>query len=284
MTKIGFIDYYLSEWHANNYPGWIREICEKEGLDFELSYAWAEEEISPVDGKTTDEWCTLFGAERVRTIEELCEKSDVIFILAPSNPEKHLPYAKKVFPYGKLTYIDKTFSDNAENAKGIFHLAKQYGTPFFSSSALRYADELSGISNPKSLLITGGGSNITEYSIHLIEILVKLTGIGAFTEVTEYSQAENVKPCNEQRILRLCGNERTASLIYEASLGYQVTADGVTLPVISDFFKNFLKDVLFFFKNGTPSFDVKETLEVMALRDACLRACDTPDTPISIIR
>lgn len=29
MKKIGFIDYYLSEWHANNYPIWIKEICEK---------------------------------------------------------------------------------------------------------------------------------------------------------------------------------------------------------------------------------------------------------------
>ena len=24
--KIGFIDYYLDEWHANNYPDWFREI------------------------------------------------------------------------------------------------------------------------------------------------------------------------------------------------------------------------------------------------------------------
>ena len=23
--KIGFIDYYLDEWHANKYPAWIKE-------------------------------------------------------------------------------------------------------------------------------------------------------------------------------------------------------------------------------------------------------------------
>ena len=27
MKKIGFVDYYLSEWHANNYPAWIEEAC-----------------------------------------------------------------------------------------------------------------------------------------------------------------------------------------------------------------------------------------------------------------
>ena len=34
MKKIGFVDYYISEWHANNYPLWIKEACEKAGLDY----------------------------------------------------------------------------------------------------------------------------------------------------------------------------------------------------------------------------------------------------------
>ncbi len=24
--KIGFVDYYIDEWHANNYPAWFAEI------------------------------------------------------------------------------------------------------------------------------------------------------------------------------------------------------------------------------------------------------------------
>ena len=43
MKTIGFVDYYISEWHANNYPVWIKDICEKSGKDFEVKYAWAEE-------------------------------------------------------------------------------------------------------------------------------------------------------------------------------------------------------------------------------------------------
>ena len=27
MKKIGFVDYYISEWHANNYPAWIERIA-----------------------------------------------------------------------------------------------------------------------------------------------------------------------------------------------------------------------------------------------------------------
>ena len=34
MKSIGFIDFYLSEWHANNYPIWLSEVNEKNGTDF----------------------------------------------------------------------------------------------------------------------------------------------------------------------------------------------------------------------------------------------------------
>ena len=37
MKKLGFIDFFIDEWHANNYPAWIREA--KRGTEFELAYA-----------------------------------------------------------------------------------------------------------------------------------------------------------------------------------------------------------------------------------------------------
>ena len=98
MKQIGFVDYYISEWHANNYPAWFQEAAEKLGVEYQVAYAWAEKDISPVDGVSTDEWCEKMGVERCHSLAELCEKSDVIVILAPSNPEKHLEYAaEKMF-------------------------------------------------------------------------------------------------------------------------------------------------------------------------------------------
>ena len=123
MKKIGFIDCYLSNWHANNYPAWIRESCQEHGFEYELAYAWAEVEVSPRDNKTTDEWCAENNVTRCNSIEEICEKSDVLFILAPTNPEKHLEYAKTALKYGKRTYIDKTFAPNYEEAAAIFAIA-----------------------------------------------------------------------------------------------------------------------------------------------------------------
>lgn len=94
MKKIGFIDYRIDEWHANNYPGWIKTAAEDLKLDYALTYAYATE--NNPDGLTTDEWCQKFGVEKCKTIDEICQKSDVLLVLAPSNPETHLAFAKAV--------------------------------------------------------------------------------------------------------------------------------------------------------------------------------------------
>ena len=126
MKKIGFVDYYISEWHANNYPGWVKDYCAKVGLDYQVCYAWAEKDVSLVDGKTTAEWCENMGIEQCASVEELCKKSDNIVVLAPSDPDTHLRLAKEVFKYadGKRVYIDKTFAPDYATAKEIFDLAK----------------------------------------------------------------------------------------------------------------------------------------------------------------
>lgn len=33
--KIGFVDYYIAEWHANNYPAWFAAASKELGADVE---------------------------------------------------------------------------------------------------------------------------------------------------------------------------------------------------------------------------------------------------------
>lgn len=269
MKKIGFVDYYLSEWHANNYPAWMKAAGEKLGYDFEIAYAWAELDVSPLDGVTTDGWCEKFGVQRCKTLEELCERSDYIVVLAPSNPETHLGYAKTVLKYGKNTYIDKTFAPDLKTAEEIFALGEKYGTKFFSSSALRYADELSEIAGKaKGVAIRGGGSNVGEYIIHQVEMLVKCMGIGAESvKVTKnYDQYYGEVAYKDGRL---------ASLHFAPVLDFSLVAVGesgesrVIIPN-SPFFDNLISDVLTFFETGKIPFDTKETLEVMKIREMFL--------------
>ena len=278
MKKIGFVDYFISEWHADNYPAWIERIAADMGVDYKVAYAWAELDTSPVSGVSTAEWCEKFGAEKCATIDELCEKSDVIVILSPSNPETHLRYAEAVLKYGKRTYIDKTFAPDAETAKEIFALGEKYGTPFFSTSALRYATELDSVDAPDSMLVTGGGSNLPEYFIHLGEMVVKKMGAIKSVKATQNGSQWIMQAKTE--------SGKDATMIYGFAMPYNayMTKEGkeVWKSIKSPFFDGLIADMLNFFESGNASFDPSETLDVMKLRDAVLKAVENLDVKVEI--
>ena len=259
MKKIGFIDYYISEWHANNYPAWIKEAAEKMGEDFAVAYAWAELDVSPEDGVSTDEWCEKYGVEKCGSIAELCEKSDYILILSPSNPEKHLAYAKEAFKCGKNTYVDKTFAPDYATAKEIFDTAAKYGTRFFSTSALRFADELAKLAPTATLKITGGGRSLEEYVIHQIEMAVRVQGVGA-------KSVSLGKRCGITKMVISYPDERESTLSYKSTNSFSVNSK----PIKSAFFVNLISDILRFYLTGEVSFDTAQTLEVIKIRDAVI--------------
>lgn len=280
MKKIGFIDYYISEWHANNYPAWIKQACEDLNADYKLCYAWAEKDISDVDGKSTDEWCAEHGVERCDTIAELCEKSDAIMILAPSNPEKHWAYIQEVFPFGKRTYVDKTFAPDAKTAADIFALAEKYNTPFFSTSALRYGDGLEKFIGAKEVYVKGGGGNFEEYCIHQFEILVKLIGLGAEKVYAEQQ--------GDDMVVRIAyPDDRKSEIRFFSNYGYMFTAktaDGTVTEyeVPAGYFPNLAHRIIRFFEDGTVDFPGEQTMEIMKLREAAIKATKAPKTWISL--
>lgn len=274
MKHIGLVDYFIDEWHSNNYIVWINELCREKGYDFEVKYAWSETEI--FEGKlSTDMWCKQNNIEKCNSIEELCKKSDYIMILAPVNPEKHLLYAKTVLKYGKRTYIDKTFAPDLDEAKAIFQLGKENNCSFFSTSALRYATELCEFNNKKDISITGGGRSFNEYIIHQIEMLVKLMGIGA--DEVKVSNIDANRVCTIKY-----KNGETAALNYSPTNAFTVTADGVKREINSDYFKILLDNILNFFTYGALPFESLQTLEVIAIRDALLKGENNPDKWIKI--
>lgn len=282
MKTIGVIDYYISEWHANNYPKWLAQVAQEGGSEYKIAYAWAEVDKSPVTGVTTDEWCREYGAERCATIEEVCEKADVLMILAPDHCHKHLEYARRVFPCRKPVYVDKTFASSYEDAQAIFALAEQYGTNFFSSSALRYAAELQEFSDVQNAVVTGTVGIFPEYLVHQTEMAVKLLKSPALRVRVDGSGRQWVCRVEAE------GN-KTATLLCVRSMPYGVTCEDSQgnskhRTIVSEFFPGLLADIVRFFDTGEVSFDVAETLEVMRIRDAILRGEEDHGTWISVKR
>lgn len=265
MKTIGFVDYFLSEWHANNYPAWINDTTD----EFCVKYAWAEEYVSPYDGVNTDQWCDKYNVEKCETIAELCEKSDYIVILSPDNPEKHIGYAREVFKCGKPVYIDKTFAPNTEDAAAIFSLAEENGVKFFSTSALRYAEELEKVEGTKNLITTGAGGSIEAYVIHQIEMAVKT--------IKAEPMAVKADLQGDQKIWTIAFNDGSRwTGIYSPFYPFSVCGDKGYTTVTSKFFPKLIADIINFFKTGETSFDAGETMKAMRIRDGILNACKMP--------
>ena len=269
MKKIGIIDYFIDEWHSNTYLPLFEKVSQALGVDYKIVYAYAE--VEQAGKMLTDDWCAKNNVTRCQTIEELCEKSDNILILAPANPETHLKYAKLALPYGKTTYIDKTFAPDLETAKEIFAIAEKYNTKIFTSSALRYAEEIADYADVKSVMVKGGGRSLEEYIIHQIEMAVKLTK-GAKPEYLHVFNSE------KQTTIAVKLEGKTVTMNYSNS-GWGFSVDVETDKANCEFkniekgteFYRLVESIVKFFETNEEPFDKKETLAVLAIRDAIMQ-------------
>lgn len=278
MSKtIGFIDYYLDEWHANNYPAWIEK--ESNG-EYKVAYAYGEID-SPIGGRTTEAWCKDMGVERVESIDALIEKSDFVIVLSPDNPEMHWTLCQKPLRSGKRIYVDKTFAPTAQIARDLFKLAEDHNTPMFSSSALRFSKELSEL--PKKdicfVLLSGPGKP-SNYLIHQIEPMVQLIG-----EKAKRVQYNGVKGAASYIVEFESGKLGTANLLERGAFQTTVKfSDGEVsfIPESTETFDNLIRAMLRFFETGENPVNGEETITIAEVLEKAKIAEENPGMWIDI--
>ena len=270
MKKIGFIDYYLDEWHANNYPKFFEQWTE----GFQVAYAWGQ--IDKPNGLTSKEWGEKYGVEVLDTMEEVIEKSDVLVVLSPDNPEMHVQLCEKPLKSGKPTYIDKTFAPTLAEAKQIFAMAEAGNTPCYSSSALYYASEyVQPRTKAISMIDSWGPGEFEQYSVHQVEPIVSIIpdapvrvmsiGVPKFpTILVEFAGGQRAKVA----VWRTNGN-------FSMNIGYQ-DGTGEHIDVSSNFWEGCIKGMAAFFADPKPAVPHENTLRVISIIDAGKRAlqCD----------
>ena len=269
MKKLGFIDIFIDEWHANNYPAWIKTA--RRGTEFELAYAW---EKAPQNGRPLEKWCADFGVTPLKSMEEVVEKSDAVFVLAPSNPEVHRELAEIPLKSGKPVFVDKPFAPSKADAEAMFELAAKHNTPLMSSSALRFSTELDAYRNKPGttyMETTGGGRSFWEYSIHQIEMIVSVLGTGA----------KRIMQCGANDVEHMViqyEDDRRASVTYTPNAPFttRLVHEGkmIVNPQCSDFFPILLSEILDFFATGKSPIDTAQTIEIAALVAAGIKALE----------
>ena len=269
MKKLGFIDLFIDEWHANNYPAWIKTA--RRGTEFELAYAW---EKAPQNGRPLEKWCADFGVTPLKSMEEVVEKSDAVFVLAPSNPEVHRELAEIPLKSGKPVFVDKPFAPSKADAEAMFELAAKHNTPLMSSSALRFSTELDAYRNKPGttyMETTGGGRSFWDYSIHQIEMIVSVLGTGA----------KRIMQCGANDVEHMViqyEDDRRASVTYTPNAPFttRLVHEGkmIVNPQCSDFFPILLSEILDFFATGKSPIDTAQTIEIAALVAAGIKALE----------
>ena len=270
--KIGFIDYYLDEWHANNYPQMLKEAS---GGEMEVAYAYGHI-TSPLTGMTSQEWCDKYHITLCDTIEELIEKSDALVVLSPDNCEMKEELSRLALMSGKRTYIDKIFAPDKKTAEGMFALGEQYNTPCYSTSALRFAAEYQPhIGKQVTAMSTWGPNKADTYCIHQLEPMMMLMG-GSVKRAMALTQG------NWVNVLLEWEDGRCGSVLCSGSgatpfmSNIRGESGSTTVQVKSDFFGAFIANLVEFFRTGIIPVSHQETVSIMAAQELIWKAIAAP--------
>lgn len=271
IKRIGFIDYFLDEWHANQFPAWIDEATEGK-MKVTCAYGMVD---SP-EGLSNAEWASKMGIELLDSIEEVVAQSDYLIVLSPDHPEYHEELSQLPLQSGKPTFIDKTFAPNRQVALRLLDLAEKHNTPMYSSSALRFATEYkeadrSGIDS----IVSMGPGSYENYAVHQIEPIVSLLGPEAEQLMyigTPHSPALIIKFAGgRQAMFHLFGWECPFGLTLNDKAGH-----AKVINPDSGYFAEFIRDLVRFFETGVSSVDPAETITIMTIYEYGMIAAQTP--------
>lgn len=273
MKTIGFIDLFIDEWHANHYPTWIRESPLRG--DWDVALVWAERNRE--GGVSTDDWCAHFGVRRAKSLQEVVDTCDALVILSPDNPERHEDLSVLAATCQKPVYIDKTFAPDLATARRIFERFEKGGTPMFSSSALRFAEEFDAMAE-KGLaagavhsVTTRGPGVMARYGIHQVEMMVALMGLGITRVLVTGAPASRHYVFEYED-----GRRGQMSMINGVpfQIGVQGPGGDFHCQKMKDvFFKRFIDQMLMFFSNPKAiPVPRRQTLQIISAIEAALRA------------
>jgi predicted dehydrogenase len=265
MTRIGFVDKKLENFHANIFLKAYRDALKNRGATVAGCFALDQD-----NGKA---WAAHNDVPSFSTVDQLNNNVDAFMILAPSNPELHLKLAEMIFPFGKTTYVDKTFAPDLATAEKIFALADQHKTAVQTTSALRYTNVQDHIKTSKlppiqHMIAWGGGSNFAEYAIHPLELIVSIMGPDA-THVMRRGQGDF-----SQLLINFTDDRTAVASVYtkgETPYAAAITTEKKTELLNVDVGKIFINNasaVLDLFESGKPSIDRRETLTIRKILDA----------------
>jgi hypothetical protein len=218
-----------------------------------------------------------YGVEIVDSIETLLKKVDVI-MLESVDGRPHLGQARAVFQARKPVFIDKPVAGTLADAIAIFELARESGTPCFSSSSLRFSPGVAGMKqNPKVGDVIGcdtyGPCHLEEhhpdlywYGVHGVESLFTIMGTGC-------QSATRVQTAGTDLAAGVWNGGRVGTFrgLRQGASGYGSTvfgSKGIVAGGRDGGYEPLVAEICKFFRTGKPPVSAEETIEIFAFMEA----------------
>jgi len=245
---------------------------------------------SRVEGYTT----TLqekYGVEIVPTIEQLCEKADVVMLMSVDG-RPHLEQARPVFKAKKRLYIDKPIAGSLHDVIEIFRLSKESATPCFSSSSYRFYDSMVALQKTDVGEVKGaisyGPSHLEKthpdlfwYGVHAAEALFTIMGTGCEKVVRVSTEDTDVVDgiwkdgrVGSFRGLRGAATPHKVIVFGTKGVAEQQKGDDDYAPLV--------QEIMRFFQTGVAPVKPEETLELFAFMEAADESKRDGGKPVSI--
>ncbi|MGB9612196.1 MAG: Gfo/Idh/MocA family protein, partial [Bryobacteraceae bacterium] len=236
--------------------------------------------------KHAAELASRFGVEIVPDIPTLLGKVDAV-LLESVDGRVHLAQFREIARSGKPVFIDKPLASTYEDAREIAELARRFGVPWFSSSALRYSSALAGLrSGPvDGAFVWAPGPlepthrlDLSWYGIHAVEILYTLMGPGCEEVSRTFApDAEIVtgrwKDGRVAAIRLVRPYSAYGAVVFSGKQVRQSQQDLYTG------YRGLVVQIVNFFQTRVPPVPEQETLEMFSFMDAAQRSREAGGAP-----
>lgn len=234
------------------------------------------------------------GVELADSPDRMIGRIDAVLVLSICG-SAHLERVAPFLTAGIPAFVDKPFACSLEDAVEMARLARQHQTLLFTSSSLRFSEDIFAFEKRRPLLgklhgatVWGpakrhpGNPGLFHYGIHAVETLFTLMGPGCERVSASWSEGAEVVTGHWSD-----GRLGTIRGIREGCTSYGATAycdTGVfTMPVSSRYaYRNLCREIVKAFETGRPPVPIETSLEIVRFIVAALESEHRDGAPVAL--
>lgn len=258
-----------------------------------------EASASRVD-KFTAELQDKWKIELVNSIDDLVRRVDAV-MLTSVDGRVHLAQARPVLAAHKPLFVDKPFTASVRDAVELARLARENRTPIFSSSSLRFNDDVQAIKRDPRVAdvrgaITWGPASLEPhhpdlfwYGVHAVEMLYTFMGPGCERVTRIHTPGADLVSgqWKNGRIGVVRGIRDGASSYGQVVFGPKAVvsappADASGTAAKRSSYYGLVSAAIEFFRTGRSPVPIDETVEIMAFMEAADLSKARNGAPVAI--